>query len=186
MASIGRICDLGAVLNSGALSFYGNTQEAISLYEAVSTQDADTEHGIHFAADAVDNFSFQVSPKYIETGETVDCRLEIILSQPIELAAMRIVFYDYTRTQVAEWGSQANRHIIKLPIGKSIINTKFTVQLRAGKYYVSLCLTPPTGIDMLAWSHMKHEIEISGSDYGYSSYQMQTLQKHNSFKITSV
>jgi len=185
MESVARICDIGAVMKSGNMIYLGDTINAVAKYEEINTPQSGGDEGFCRTSSDIKSFQFEASPQNLQFGQDIECYTTVEAVQNIHSATMRIIVYDYSGNQVAEWGSSINGHSLQFPVGKSTIYMRFPLQLRPGQYKLAVCISPFKGIEMIVWSYKLHSIEIQGNDFGFSPYQIQTSSSSEAFILTN-
>lgn len=162
MDQIAQVCDKVLVMDQGKVLHIGDLGEGIDLYESLNSVGEDGESkSFETIIPPVEYVDIRLSPRTVSHGSSAVFEMEIVSSEQIIDAKLRIVCYSDIGVPFAEWNNSRQGIHFSIPAGRSIIRlTLGPINFKAGCYLLGVNLNNNTGLSMLCWSFKKHRIEV--------------------------
>lgn len=171
MNAISNICTRAVVMDGGIIRHEGEVDDVIQVYNRIN--EGESAGGFVRLTPPIDDLSYRLSEHKITTGDSLGAAVSISCADPVPDTIIRLVIYNESNAQVAELGSQFNSQPLELQRGDNHIQLQAnSIQLKAGRYFVSICVSKGRGLGIIGWDHLNQTIEVSGSHYGFSGYQL--------------
>lgn len=172
MNAIANMCSRVILMHQGRVVRDGTPSECIHEYDCLNESEA--VGGFVRLTPPITGLSFALAKSEIRTGESIDVEASVDCIENVEIAVVRLVFYNESGTHVAELGSEFLKQTVSLVKGTNqIAMCTSSIRLKAGRYRLSLCISTHRGLAIVGWDHLNTVLTVIGNHAGFANYQLE-------------
>ena len=173
MAHIGRIASKVLVLKNGIPEFFGSTSDGIAVYNELNEADSAEQKADAMVSGAVAGAMVNFQNLILQKSEYLDLDVSVVTTAATDGCFFYAYFFDMSGAIVAQWVSNSDGSVIDLEHGDNTFRFRVgPINLRGGRYRISVIMKDDTGLRNLVWTDRAHVLQMKSHVYSEGPYQI--------------
>jgi len=177
MAHIGRIASKVLVLKEGKTRFLGPTSEGISIYDELNEAVPEVATVMSDKNVMVSGGAKEATVEFeqleLQKGENLHLGVTVKSAVSLQGCFFYMYVFDPSGIVAAQWVSNANGQSISMEEGENRYDFRIgPINLRGGRYQLSVIMKDETGLRNLVWSDRAHTLTVQSQIYTEGAYQI--------------